>query len=118
MSDYFLWEVVALFFSESSTSVLYFVLRHSTKSACRFLLQSLSSNFEVRDSNPRLAARWSDAFYNIILYISDFFVCGRGGWGGDEEELADWWLGWRGLELADWWREGWSWSARMLQFEG
>ena len=29
--------------------------------------------------------------------------------GCDEEELADWWLGWR---------EGWSWSARMLQFEG
>lgn len=56
--------------------MVYFVLRHSTKSACRFLLESLLSNFEVRDSNPRLTARWSDAFYNIILYISDFLRVG------------------------------------------
>ena len=98
MSDYFLWEVVALFFSEPSTSVVYFVLRHSAKSACRFLLESLSSNFEVRDSNHRLTARWSDAFYNIILYISYFLRVGGAAGGCDEEELADWWLGWRGLE--------------------
>ena len=61
-------------FSELYTFVLYFVLRHSTS---RTLVSDdwnlyTKNAIEVRDSIPRLAARWSDVLYNINLYISVF----------------------------------------------